>query len=121
MHEVLKHIPISGIIAPGETYIFSAEKEYGWDPGPVDHMYVITRDEEILPALDMELCLILRDCYELRKFIRWAEVLEGCYEFRFRCFDKAANKEIGYSLFLQRLATFADKLSWARSLLIDNV
>ena len=120
MHPILETIQISGIITPGDTYIFSAEKELGWDPGPVDHMYVLTRDEEILPALEMELCIILGECYELKKFIRWSQILEGCYEFRFQCIDKAANKAIGYSLFLYRLSTVSEKLAWAKTLLIDS-
>src|SRR6202012_2843280 len=106
MHPILKNIHISGIINPGGTYIFSAEKEHGWDPGPIDHMYVLTRDEDIIPALEMELCIILGECYELRKFTKWSQILEGCYEFRFQCIDKAANNAAGYSLFLHRLSTF---------------
>ncbi|HEV2479739.1 MAG TPA: hypothetical protein VGS79_08735 [Puia sp.] len=46
---------------------------------------MITRDEDILPALELELCMILADCYELREFVRCAEVIDDCYEFRFRC------------------------------------
>lgn len=114
MHPLLAGIPVTGLIRPGHVYVFCAEKEHGWDPGPIDQQYVITREEDILPALEMELCMILAGCYELRKFIRCAEVVEGCYEFRFRCWDKAANEEIGYSQFLYRLANLEEKLAWAR-------
>lgn len=115
MHPLLANIPVTGLILPGEVYVLCAEKHQGWDPGPIDQQYVITRDEDILPALDMELCLFLADCYELRQFIRCAQILDDCYEFRFRCWDKAANEEIGYSLFLHRLPGLAEKLAWARN------
>jgi hypothetical protein len=114
MHPVLASIPVTGIILSGHFYVFCAEKDPGWDPGPIDQLYVITREEDILPALELELCMILAECYELRQFIRCAEILDGCHEFRFHCWDKAANKEIGYSLFLHRLPTLAEKLAWAR-------
>lgn len=120
MHPILQNIHITGIIAPGDTYIFSAEKEAGWDPGPLDQLYVLTRDEDIVPALEMELCLILGNCYELRRFIRCAQILDGCYEFRFQCFDKEEERETTYSLFLYRLASFREKLAWAQGLLIDS-
>lgn len=120
MHQILQNIHISGIIAPGDTYLFSAEKEPGWDPGPIDQMYVLTRDEDILPALEMELCMILGNCYEVRRFIRWSQILDDCYEFRFQCFDKEEKKETGYSLFLHRLSSFREKLAWAQTLLIDS-
>jgi hypothetical protein len=114
MHPVLASIPVTAIIQPGHIYVFCAEKERGWDPGPIDQLYVITRDEDILPALEMELCMILADWYELRHFVRCKEVLDDCYEFRFCCLDIAANKEIGYSLFLHRLSSLSEKLKWAR-------
>jgi hypothetical protein len=112
MNQELAKISVKGLVKPGCMYTFLAEKENGWDPGPIDQLYVITREEEIVPALEMELCLILGECYELRKFIKWSQILEDCYEFRFRCWDKAANEEIGYSLFLYRLSSFSEKLAW---------
>jgi hypothetical protein len=114
MHPVLASIPITAIIQPGHIYVLCTEKQNPFDPFPIDKLYVIPRDEDILPALEMEFCLVLTDWYELRHFIRCKEVLDDCYEFRFRCWDKAANKEVGYSLYLQRLSTFAEKLAWAR-------
>ena len=120
MHPIFQNIQISGLISPGETYLFSAEKEQGWDPGPIDQMYILNRDEDILPALEMELCIILGNCYELKKFIKWSEILDGCYEFRFLCFDKEELTETAYSLFLHRLSSFSEKLAWAQNLLIDS-
>jgi hypothetical protein len=111
MHQVLENISLSGIIAPGDVYILSAEKYQGWDPGPIDEMYILTHDEDLLPAFEMELCIFLADLYEPRKLIKWGEILDGCYEFRFLCYDKTDEKEIGYSLFLHRLPTFSEKLA----------
>lgn len=116
MHAQLAAIPVSGMINPGDIYIICAEKDLGWDPGPIELMYVITRDEDILPALEMEICIFLGQCYELRQFIKCSEILEDCYEFRFRCIDKAENREVGYSLFLHRLSSFSEKLAWAKEI-----
>jgi hypothetical protein len=110
MHQVLASIPVTGIIKPGQIYVLFAEREYGWDLDFIDQLYVITRDEDILPALELELSMLHPHWYELRHFIRCTEVLVDCYEFRFCCWGKSANKDIGYSLFLQRLSTFSEKL-----------
>ena len=120
MHPLLENISLPGIIAPGDTYIITAEKEQGWDPGPVDYMYVLTNDQEILPALDMELCIILADSYKLRRFVKWAEILDGVYEFRFICLDKETGVEVAYSLFLHRLRSFPEMLAFVKDLLIDS-
>jgi hypothetical protein len=114
MHPVLAPIPVTGIIQPGHTYVLSTEKQNPWDPFPIDRLYVILRDEDILPAVELEFSSVLAHRYELRHFIRCEEVWDDCYEFRFRCWDKAVNKEVGYSLFLLRLPTFAEKLARAR-------
>ena len=108
MHPVIAAIPAMHILQPGGMYIISPEKGNIWDRIPIDWLYVITRDEEILPALHMEMCVFVAELYELKGFVKWSEVLVDCYEFRFRCLDKAANREIGYSLFLHRLQTFKE-------------
>jgi len=119
MNEILKNIPISGIITSGEIYILNPEGDPRHNPGPIEFIYTLTCDEHILPALELEFC-ILDELYALRKFCRYGEILDGVYEFHFRCYDKEGEEEVGYSMFLHRLSTLSQQQALFKHLLNDS-
>ena len=114
MNAILASIPVTGIIRPGQAYILNSCDDHGMDHGPIDTMYIIARDEDIISALELEWCLVLPEMFQLTAFVRCAEVAEDVYEFRFRCIHVAYNMEIGYSLYLHRIMTFQEQVKWAR-------
>lgn len=119
MNEILKNIPTSGIITPGDIYIVSSN-DRGFDPGPTEFLYILTRDEDILTALELELCIVLGDMYDLRMFISSGRVEDGSHEFRFLCREKGRNEEVKHSIFLHRLSTLSEQLTWAKTCLTDS-
>ena len=110
MNELFDRLSVVGIVVPGETYIFSEMANRGGDPGPISYLYVIRKDEEILPALEMEYCTVLADMFEIRRFLGMRKLTDDCYEFRTRCFEKEAKEEQDCCQYLHRVRTFKERL-----------
>lgn len=107
MKSILKDISVPNIITPGDMYILHKSKNSWHEPGPIIHMYFIKSDEEIMPAIGME---ISYSDYELKKFIGWDRVSSSCVEFKFLIYDSEAEKEVEYSIFLHRIKTVPEAL-----------
>jgi hypothetical protein len=110
MNKLFDGIVVTGIVIPGETYIFSENASPGHDPGPLRFLYVIRRDEEILQAVEMEFCIVLAEMYELRKFLGIRRLSGDCYELRCRCFERQLKQVENVRLYLHRVRTFKERL-----------
>jgi len=118
MNEVIKTIPTSGIVSPGEVYIFDERPDRAHSPDPIKYLYVIKREEEILPALEMEFCIVLAGEYELRQFLGWRKISADCQECKLICYDKVEETEVDYFLYLHRIMTFEEKLARVKELFL---
>ena len=107
MNELFKNVNVSGIIKPGENYYMTSNSE----PDMVDHVYLISRDKDILRALEMEMCVVLAGMYTVLRFDRLARISETCYEFCMLCYDVEGRKEEHFSMYLHRAVTFEEELA----------
>ena len=110
MNKLFDGVVVTGIVIPGETYIFSESASPEYDPGPLNLLYVIRKDEEILQAVEMEFCVVLTDMYELRKFSGIRRLSADCYELRCSCFEKQLKQVETVRLYLHRVRTFKERL-----------
>src|SRR5690348_5003298 len=53
MNKVFDGASVAGIVNPGDIYIFCDDQERGSAPGPLEYLYIIRDEKEILRALDM--------------------------------------------------------------------
>ena len=107
MHKSFEGISLSGIVKPGEIYIFCDNRDKGWQPEPLNLLYTIRSDAEILPALDMEM-KVLADIYLFKKYLGFQKISEDCHEFRMLCNDDEGIKT-KFSLYLHRIFSFEEK------------
>lgn len=66
MNKALIGVSITGIIEPGQLYILGENRDRGWNPEPLDCLFCIREDKEILEALDMDYSIILAETCELK-------------------------------------------------------
>jgi hypothetical protein len=118
MNKLFDGVSVVGIVVPGETYIFSEKASPGWDPGPISFLYLIRKDEEVLTALEMELCTVLAEMYEVKKFLGMRRRTKDCYEFRCRCFEKELEQVENVCLYLHRVKTFEERLEEVKALFL---
>ena len=109
MHEVLNGVYIRGVVRSGQIYVFADFEDRGWSPEPLDWLYVIQWDADILPALDLELWA-LSELYEFKEYAGCEKRSDDCYEFRFSCLRKPEGTTKMYSIFLQRVMNCQEKL-----------
>jgi len=109
MHKLFQGLSVSGIVRPGHIYLFCDNLERGWHPEAVDFLYTIRSDDEVLPALDMEL-KILSDIYELKKYFGFTKISDDCYQFSMLCYERELGSKNRFSLYLQRIVSFEEKL-----------
>jgi hypothetical protein len=115
MNKLFKEARVAGIIEPGHCYYLSPDSSREGDM-PMDQVYLIRRDEDIIPAIDMETCIVM-ECYqELLEFLGWERVSDISFVFRMRCYFKE-EKEVGeYVLYIHRLKEFAEELEEMKEL-----
>lgn len=100
----------AGIIKPGEVYILTFEQDREGDPGPIEYIYTIGCPDEIPPAIEMEMGIVLIDLYEYREFLGVKMESENCFRLMLLCYDKEEEKEIHYEFYLHRIHTFGEML-----------
>jgi hypothetical protein len=118
MNKLFDCVSVVGIVVPGEIYIFSEKASPGWDPGPINYLYVIQKDEEVLPALEMEFCTVLAEVYEVKKFLGMRRLTDDCYEFTTRCLEKQLEQVENVCLYLHRVKTFEERLEEVKALFL---
>lgn len=108
MNELFKDVDVVGIIKPGESFFLVPEDER---EGDLDYcwQYLISRDEDILRALELEMCYMLREWYEPLRFLRMVKLSEDTYEFTAWVYFKDEKKEGEASMYLQRVRTFEEE------------
>jgi hypothetical protein len=100
----------TGIIKPGDIFILCEEADPGADAGPIEYMYSIRSIEEIAPAVEMVMEIILAEMYEYKHFLGVRKKDCQIYEILLMCYDKAGEEEINYSLYLHKIQTFEENL-----------
>jgi hypothetical protein len=120
MNSKFEGVSTAGIINPGDLYIIFEEPNRGGDPGPIDFIYAIRKDEDILPALDMEMCMMMAESYELIRFEGVTRISSDCHEFKMFVYDKEDDEEREWSLYLHRIVTFEEKLQAAKELFLEE-
>jgi hypothetical protein len=103
MENLLKELHDANIFASGHVYIFYETGNPEWDPGPIEFMYFIRSEDEIVPALKLEAEYTME--LEIRKYLGCAKISEGCFEFKMLCFNSAENREEEFSCYLHRIRT----------------
>jgi hypothetical protein len=101
---------LAGIIKPGEVYILNEEDSSEGDPGPIEYLYTIRCTDEIAPAIEMEMDIVMAEYYEYKEFLGVKKECENCYRFTLLCYDKKEEKEIEYLIYLHRICAFEEML-----------
>ena len=109
MNSILKDISVANIVTPGDIYILIVHKSNG--PDTMEYMYCIKSDDEIIPAIDMEISCYTD--YNLKKFIAWERITPSCIEFKFFSYDKEEKKNVKHALYLHRINTLEEALQEA--------
>jgi hypothetical protein len=112
MNKLFKDVSVTGIIEGDNIYILHDWSDRSSKPEPIEYLFTIRHEAEILPALDMAICTELAEDYELREFLGWEKFSKDCYVFKMRCLDKQEDVEVEYSLYLHRIMSLAEKQAW---------
>ena len=116
MNKALIGVSITGIIEPGQLYILGENRDRGWNPQPIDCLFCIREDKEILEALDMDYSIILAEKCELKKYLGFKKINRNCYEFKLLVYEKDEGEEVRHSVYLHRILTFSEFLANTRKL-----
>lgn len=116
MHKIFRGVSTKGIVEPGHVYILCDCEDRGWPPEPIEYLYVIKEEREILLALDMELCIVMAESYEAREFLGIRKVNDDCHEFNMLCYEKDSGEEVKYTLYLQRIQSFEESLAQVKDI-----
>jgi hypothetical protein len=116
MHSALKDVTVTGIIKPGDVYIFHTDSENTAQIDQLNYMYVIMRDEQILPALEMETCLVIAEDYELKQFLGIHKISRDCYEFKILAYNKPERQDEERCYYLHGVQSFEEKLRMEQQL-----
>jgi len=115
MNQLFENVDVSGIIAPGDCWVMTSVPSDGQDV-ILDDLDLIQRDEDILPALDMVVCIVMEEYLVLLAFLGWERVSENSYVFRMRCYDKEEEKEVNHEQYLHRLPSFSERLAETKAI-----
>jgi len=116
MNKIFKEASVAGIIEPGHLYIFDDCSNRGFSPEPIEYLFSISEDKEILQALDMEFCIVLAEDYEVRDFLGVRKINRNCHEFKVLCYEKKEQREVRLRLYLHRIQSFRECLSKTKRL-----
>jgi len=108
MKTLFKNVSLTGVIRPGEVYTFTEDDDRGCGIDCLEYMYIIRSDDEIAPALDMEMFTILNDFYNFTTFLGHEKLSDDCHRFRVKAIPKSERKHIVYCFYLQRIMTFPE-------------
>jgi hypothetical protein len=110
MSKLLDIATFTGIIKPGDIYILTGESRPGADAGPIEYLYTIRSVEEIAPAIEMEMEIVLAEMYEYKQFLGLSKKDCQICEINLLCYDKTLEKEVKFSLYLHKIQTFEENL-----------
>lgn len=99
------------IVAPGEMYVVSDCSDRGYDAGPIEFMYVISSNEQVGPAVELEFSYL--DDYTLKEYLGFEKIADGCFCFKVLFYNPIAEKDVVYERYLHRLQSL-DKFIAAR-------
>jgi hypothetical protein len=110
MHRTLQGISTSGIITPGEIYVLIECESGSYGLDSLEFLYVITSEEEILTAIEMEICIVMAEDYTLKAFLGISKISADCHQFKMSCYYKPDRRRVEYSFYLHRITTFKENL-----------
>lgn len=111
MNKIFNEASVTGIIEPGQLYIFDESANRGWSPGPIEYLFCIKEDKEILMALDMEYSIVLAEYYDLIEFLGIRKINKNCHQFRVLVYDKDSGRKTTSSFYLHRIIPFDECFS----------
>jgi hypothetical protein len=114
MSKILDISNFIGIIKPGDIYILIEDESPGADPGPIEYLYTIRSIEEIAPAVQMVMEIVLAEMYEYKQFLGVSKKNCGVYQIKLLCHDRTAEEDVNFSLYLHRIQTFEENLCEVR-------
>lgn len=106
MNKIFNEASVVGIIEPGQLYIFDQRAHRGWSPGPIEYLFCIKEDKEILMALDMEYSIVLAEYYDLIKFLGIRKINKNCHQCKVLVYDKGSGRKTISSFYLHRIMPF---------------
>jgi len=111
MNKVFNKVSIEGIVEPGQLYIFDGCRDRGSYLEPIEYLFCVKENNEILLALDMEYSIVLAETCELIEFIGFRKVNRNCHEFKFLGYEKDTGKKAKRTLYLHRILPFNEYLT----------
>jgi len=106
MNKVFNNVSIEGIVEPGQLYIFDGCRDRGYSPEPIECLFCVKEDKEILLALDMEYSIVLAETCQLMEFLGFRKVNRNCHEFKLLVYEKDTGENIKRTLYLHRILPF---------------
>ena len=76
MHEAISGIPVCGILAPDEVYVFSEAEDGDVSQERIGELYTVRSETDILAALAIYYGTILSEDFEFRSFLGKQKVSE---------------------------------------------
>ena len=116
MNKIFNGVSVVGIIEPGQLYIIADSPDRGTSPEPINYLYCIREEREILEAMDMEFCIVQAETYEAKQFLGFRKVNRNCHEFKVLCIEKDGGKKVQMKFYLHRLLSFEENLLAMRKL-----
>lgn len=121
MKPVFKDLSFADIFEPGQCYLLIEESSRDADLVPLEHIYVIQKEEQIVEALEIEMNIILLAmAYEVLAFAGVKRKTKDCHEFKMFCYDRKKQKTCYYRLYLQRLRSVEEEREKAEESFEDD-
>ena len=110
MNKIFEGVSVAGIVIPGNIYLFCDHHDRAGTPEPIEYLYIIKDEVEILRALDMELCIVMAESFDPIKFGGIHKISDDCHAFSMLCYEKDTTEEVKYTLYLHRIQSFEQAL-----------
>jgi len=108
MNKIFNDVSVAGILVPGQVYVLS-ESQPDWIPtGPIEELFVIKSEAEILIALDMIYGQMFAEDYDLVEFSGIRKINDDCHEFRILCYDRKFEENVEFSQYVNRIRSFEE-------------
>ena len=108
MNKIFNDVSVAGILAPGQLYVLSEAPRDSLYPEPIEELFIIKNETEILIALDRIFGQMFADEYELVEFLGIRKVSDDCHEFKILGCLKKSEKNIMLSRYLNRVRSFEE-------------
>jgi hypothetical protein len=108
VNNIFATISYPGIIEPGQLYILDEHKGREYRALPIEELFFIRDERELLQALYLEFFVVGSDDYEVLEYLGMRKINKECYEFSIKYNEIRFDEEYIYTLYLHRIQTFAE-------------